>query len=93
MWHASVAGHALASAVIRRLALQALRGVGLEARQWEDDRPGAYHVRRRLTETEQLLTGDVCDLRGKSEGWERFERIKTAVPPMVHQLAMEELRQ
>lgn len=91
MWHASVAGHALASAVRRRLALQALRGVGLEVLQWEDDRPTAYHIRRRLTETEQLLTGDVCDLRGKAEGLERFERIKTAIPLMMQQFALEEL--
>ena len=91
MWHASVAGHALASKVRRRLAIQALQGVGNAAIQWEEDRPTAYHVRRRLTDEEALRTGGVCDLRGSAEAWERFERIKTRLPLVVHQVAREEL--
>src|SRR6266478_2209155 len=91
VWHASVAGPALASSVRRRLALQALKGVGLESMQWEDDRPMAYHVRRRLTEAEAVLTGPVCDLRGKEEGVERFERIRNLLPAAVRQFAKEEL--
>lgn len=91
MWHASVAGHALASAVRRRLALQALHGVGLETAQWEEERSIAYHVRRRLTDTEAVLVGAVRDLRKSVEGYERFERIKAELPIVVHRLALEEL--
>jgi hypothetical protein len=94
VWHASVAGSAhLASIVKRRLALQALKGVGLEAVQWEEDRPMAYHIRRRLTDAESVLVGGVCDLRGSAEGWKRFERIKPLVPEIVHRMAIEELQQ
>lgn len=91
MWHASVAGHALASSVRRRFALQALRGVGLEAIQWEEDRPTAYHVRRRLTDAEAARVGGVCDLRGTAESWQRFERIARLLPLIAQRLAQEEL--
>ena len=93
MWHASVAGPALASAVRRRLALETLKGVGLDTAQWEDDRPTAYHIRRRLTDAEAERVGGVCDLRGTVEGWARFERIKAYLPSVVHQIAQEELAQ
>ncbi len=61
--------------------------------QWEEDRPMAYHVRRRLTEAEALLTGPVRDLRGSAEGRQRFERIAGALPTPLRQFAMEELLQ
>lgn len=46
----------------QRVALEALRGVGVATMQWEEDRPMAYHIRRRLTPGEQATVGDVCDL-------------------------------
>jgi hypothetical protein len=77
--------------VKRRFALAALRGIGLEALQWEDDRPAAYHIRRRLTDLEAVPVGGVCDLRGSIEGWARFDRLKTSLPLAVQRVALQEL--
>lgn len=50
------------------MAMKALRGVGSESLgQWHEDGPGAYHVRRRLTDQEALRTGPAKDLRGTVE--------------------------
>jgi hypothetical protein len=76
--------------VRRRLALQALKGVG-GMLQWEEDRPMAYHIRRRLTDAEAQITGPVRDLRRSAEGQERFERVRASLPAQVVELAMEEI--
>ncbi len=79
--------------MIRRHAFEALRGVGVGALQWENARPAAFHLRRRLTPAEQLSVGDVVDLRGTAEALERFKRIEHAIPPHVIPLALRELQQ
>lgn len=91
MWHASVASMGIKNHDRRRLALRALDGVGIVTKQWEDDRPAAYHVRRRLTPHEQLLVGDVCDLRGLPEALTRFEAMRHVLPAFGLTLAQEEI--
>ena len=91
VWHASVGGQ-LAPGVRRRLVLEALRGVGVQELQWEDDRPTAYHIRRRLTPEEQALVGDVRDLRGQPEAKERLVNARLhGLPRAAEMLAIEEL--
>lgn len=90
MWHASVGGPC-GSKVRRRLALEALKGVGMIDVQWEQDRPGAYHVRRRVTAEEMLIVGDVADLRGTAEGIARYEAALPFLPAPAIGIAREEI--
>ncbi len=89
MWHASVAGN-IASKVRRRLAIQALQGVGDRTHEWESDRPMAYHVRRRLTAAETAIVGDVVDLRRTAEGAARLATA-TWLPEVLLDMAQEEV--
>lgn len=59
--------------------------------QWEEDRPGAYHVRRRLTAEETAVAGDVVDLRGKAEAVDRYLRALPYLPPIAVSMAQEEI--
>lgn len=81
----------MAPRIRRRLALKALSSVGDPTAQWEEDRPLAFHVRRRLTQAEQAITGPVRDLRGTAEGRERWEAQRAVLPLAVYDMAMEEL--
>lgn len=90
MWHASVGGPC-GSKVRRRLALEALKGVGMIEFQWEQDRPSAYHVRRRVTAAELEIVGDVADLRGTPEGFQRFQAALPFLPPPAIAIAREEI--
>jgi len=91
VWHASVAGPGLSPRGRRRLALHALRGVGDPAAQWEETRPIATHVRRRVTPAEALEVGAVRDLRGTAEGHARWDAIRHELAPAVYALAAAEL--
>jgi hypothetical protein len=71
--------------------LEALKGVGLASIQWEQDRPGAYHIRRRLTEAEVQIVGDVVDLRGTAEGAERLKLALPHLPEIAIGMAYEEV--
>jgi len=53
----------------------------------------AYHVRRRLSEGEQAMTGDACDLRGTDEGRKRLAKLRSSLPRRAIQMANEELSQ
>lgn len=59
--------------------------------QWEQDRPGAYHVRRRLTPEEQALVGDAIDIRGTDEARQRLQRALPLLPPPAIAFAYEEI--
>lgn len=59
--------------------------------QWEQDRPSAYHVRRRLTPEEQTLVGDAIDIRGSTEARERLQRALPLLPPPAVAIAYEEI--
>lgn len=64
------------AAQIYKLALKVLRGVGDPAAgEWFEDRWPTVHVRRRLTETEALITGPVRDIRRTPEAVARAESI------------------
>ncbi len=62
---------------LREIALRALSGVGDEARQWEQARPAAFHLRRRLTAAEEAITGPAIDYRGTAEA--KFRAINMGV--------------
>jgi hypothetical protein len=59
--------------------------------EWTEDRPNAFHLRRRLSCAEQLTVGNAIDLRGTPEALERFKRIADTIPQELTPLAMEEL--
>ena len=78
MWHASAA-HA-PEAVLRLAAIGALDGVGDASRgEWHEWTGKAYHVRRRLNEREEFVTGPVRDIRGTEEQELRWRRVKHIV--------------
>jgi hypothetical protein len=80
VWHASAAGNGSRQR-LRRHALYALRGVGdASLGEWEEWTGRAFHVRRRLSQSEQLLVGPVVDVRGTPEADERWAAAQAAVP-------------
>lgn len=83
MWHASVAparGAQYGNDTLRKIAIQALAGVGdAAAGEWEEIGAVAFHLRRRLTEAEALLVGPVIDVRGTRDGQHRCARIQRYV--------------
>ena len=85
MWHASVSpiGGFLPEATLAAACAHALRGVGDASRgEWvEINRPNYYHLRRRLSEKEELVTGPAVDVRGTPEQAERVERLKGLLSP------------
>lgn len=63
MWHASV-GNIKDFKSARRYAFVALDAVGdVEAGQWIEQSPYAFHVRRRLSAIEQQSVGAPVDIR------------------------------
>ena len=92
VWHASVGGGEFAPHVLRHLAYDALAGVG-DARlgQWEDDRPIAFHLRRRLSAEEEKLVGPVLDVRGTDEARLRLRQAMEDLPSLAHRFALAEV--
>lgn len=71
---------------------KALVGVGdVDLGQWEDFTGYAFHLRRRLSEAEAELVGDVVDVRGTPEALRRFEVMKPFLPALLLEFASEEL--
>lgn len=69
-----------------RFAETALAGVGAaKFGEWRQDRPQAFHIRRRLTRAEEAKVGPVLDLRGTDEARARL----TAAMPSLHQQVLE----
>ena len=94
MWHASAArlDRRPHEQHLRPYALAALAAVGDSALgEWRDWTGYAYHIRRRLSPTEQESIGEAIDLRGKLEGQDRFFAIKHLLPQRAVQMASEEL--
>jgi hypothetical protein len=77
--------------------LEALHGVGdAKLGEWvepPDEWRTAYHIRRRLTPQEELVTGPVKDVRGTPEALERVEVVLRQCPnrPHLWKLVREEL--
>ena len=90
MWHASVAGQ-VTDTRRRTQALKALEGVGsVILGEWHEARPGAYHVRRRLTLEEQ---GEMTmrDIRNTPEAIQRLREMGDDTHPEIKRAACEEL--
>jgi hypothetical protein len=77
-------------AELRRLALRHLAGVGDRSAEWVEYHGSAYHLRRRLTEAEQEVVGEVRDCRGTDEWQVRLDRMRDKLPPPALKLAEEE---
>jgi len=60
--------------------------------EWYEDRPKAFHLRRRLSADEAKRVGDAVDCRGTREGMDRFRAIEGMLHPAAIQLAKEELQ-
>lgn len=92
MWHASVKQMPSVHLTVddlRLAALRALQGVGDPAAgEWQEFTGVAYHLRRRLTASEQARgVGEACDLRGTPEARRRY----LAATPLQQKLASQEL--
>lgn len=59
--------------------------------EWTEDRPRAFHVRRRLNPQEQERIGDAIDLRGTGEGFARLQDVLPMLPEVAVSMAKEEL--
>lgn len=77
----------------KRRAVKGLTGVGDASRgEWHEFTGKAYHLRRRLTESEDIIIGAAIDLRGTSEAIRRFEAMKPFLSARHEALANEELK-
>ena len=74
----------------------ALKGVGsAEVGEWHENRPLAYHVRRRLTPTEEVVVGPAIDIRGTDEAINRIRALLVSygnrvIPSELIRIAQEE---
>lgn len=82
VWHVSVAPRiALGEGTLRGLAYEQLAGVGdATLGEWTDWTGTAYHLRRRLTESEAPRVGAVKDIRGTWEAQKRVKAIMRYLP-------------
>lgn len=82
MWHASIQATATYTKASREaIARRLLEGVGdAQAGEWVEDRPAAYHLRRRLTEAEAARVGPVLDIRGTWEATKRLRAVARWLP-------------
>jgi hypothetical protein len=72
-------------------AFGALQNVGdKNLGQWEEWSGRAYHVRRRLTAKEELVTGPMEDIRGTKEALRRVERLLERAPFLSSEPVFEE---
>jgi hypothetical protein len=73
-------------------AEQALTGLGDPLLgEWHEWSGVAYHIRRRLTPTEQQRIGPAIDIRGTPEARQRANqlgKLLTAIPPDLVQLEL-----
>ena len=77
---------------LRAKAMGALEGVGDKSKgEWHQFTGYAYHVRRRLSESEQASVGPALDLTGTSEGWRRYRAMRDKLPQPARQMAAEEI--
>jgi hypothetical protein len=74
------------------MAYEMLDGFGdISLGEWTQDRPLAFHLRRRLSGEEEKRVGAAIDCRNTEEGKKRFEEIKNMLPPQAIYLAKLEL--
>lgn len=96
VWHASIMPRAPMNVrSVRKLADKVLVGVG-DARlgEWEDDRlssGGAFHLRRRLSESEEARVGPVVDVRLTPEAFRRAKALGGRLAYAPAEILIEEL--
>lgn len=74
------------------MAYEMLEGFGdATLGEWTEDRPKAFHLRRRLNLAEQKRVGEVVDCRTSPEAQQRYEAIKDLLPPHAIYLVKEEV--
>lgn len=62
-------------------AFKALEGVGdASLGEWVERTPKAVHIRRRISESEQMVVGGVRDIRGSEEATSRLETLFAVAP-------------
>jgi hypothetical protein len=59
--------------------------------EWTEDRPVAFHLRRRLNMNEEKHVGEAIDCRLTAEAQQRYEAIKPMLPPQALYLVKEEV--
>ncbi len=89
VWHSSVSAN-LDVERLKTIAIHVLEGVGDPEHEWYEWTGRAYHVRRRLTDEEQKLTGPAVDCRGTGEWSKRYYDIAHKLPEAGKRFAMEE---
>ena len=66
------------------MAYETLEGFGdSNLGEWTEDRPKAFHVRRRLTPVEQKRVGDAIDIRKTEEELNRMKTLLRDLPEPV----------
>lgn len=95
VWHCSVADTRKPfpdMEAFRGLAYEILDGRGdPRLGEWEEPSHIAFHLKRRLAASEQMSVGDVTDIRGTSEGYERFLKMQKFLPVGAVPIAMREM--
>lgn len=70
--------------VLEAEARRQLAGVGDAARgEWTEQGPRVFHLRRRVSEAEEQITGPLRDLRGTAEAAERYARLDPRLTAIV----------
>lgn len=78
VWHVSVKHPTRARE--ETIARDELAGVGdATLGEWLEVTERATHLRRRLSSTEEAVTGPLLDIRGTKEAWWRWESIPAKV--------------
>lgn len=81
VWHVSVADRGIGAAQLEDVARRWLAGVGDAALgEWSEERLPFFHLRRRLSASEQEQAGDVLDIRGTWEAEKRLNRVRRYLP-------------
>jgi len=95
VWHCSVSDPVIGLSDSRRcreMAYEQLAGVGdASLGEWTEDRPKAFHLRRRLNAAEEKRVGPAVDCRTTAEGQQRYEAIKPVLPKEALYLVREEV--
>lgn len=59
--------------------------------EWTEDRPRAFHLRRRLSWDEEMRVGPALDCRNGDEGAKRLKAIAAFLPMPAIAMAQEEI--
>jgi len=75
------------------LCREILQGFGdVSLGEWIEDRPIAFHIRRRLAVDEAKDIGEPIDFRGTEEGPKRLKEIAAFLPVYAIEMANDELK-